>query len=319
MKILRINAILFLLLPCLWSGSFIGIKVVVATWPPIFGAAVRIAIALLSIAILVNVMRKKLHAPFSLVWKLWIIGLFAQGIPLAFLFWGERFVSPGLAGILNGTVPIWTYMFALIFMRELTSFSILKTLGLLIGMLGIVTIFWPLLTFNNSIMMVLGAVAILIMAMSYAICNLLNQYLFTGGIKVDFFTNIFHQFLGSVFFLVIVSLIIEKWPSIQYLKSTWQPWIACLYLGVCSSALAFIIYYHLIREWDAVRASTVLYVVPVLTLFWDYLFFNNQPGISEVIGVIAILLGVILIQLSSLSKEFFRSISTKYKLRNERI
>lgn len=294
----RFNIALFFLLACLWSGSFIGIKVVVTAWPPLFGAAVRVAIALISIAGLVIVLRKKVAVPFSLRWKLWLVGLAAQAIPFTFLFWGERFVSPGLAGILNATVPIWTFVFALLFMRDIVTFSVLKVVGLLIGMLGITSIFWPLITFDHSINMLLGAGAIVIMAMSYASGNILNQYLFKGKMKIDFFTNLYHQHCGSVMFLIAVSAIFESWPSLSVLSESPAPWMACLYLGVCATALAFVIYYHLIREWDAVRASSVLYIVPVLTLLWDYLFFGNQPGHYELIGVAAILFGVVLIQLS---------------------
>ena len=47
------------------------------------------------------------------------------------------------------------------------------------------------------------------------------------------------------------------------------------------------------------RASAVMYVVPALTLVWDYLIYADRPRITEIIGVIAILAGVILIQLSN--------------------
>jgi drug/metabolite transporter (DMT)-like permease len=302
----RINIALFFLLACLWSGSFIGIKIVVATWPPIFGAAVRVGIALISFMILLIVMHKKTYVPSSLRWKLWVIGMFAQAIPFIFLFWGERFVSPGLAGILNGTVPIWTFAFALLFMPKSADFSVIKTLGLLVGLLGITIVFWPLLTFEYSLNLILGAAAILVMAMSYAIGGLLNQLLFKRSAKLDFFTNIYHQHCGSLTFLILASLVFEKWPSIQYLGADYRPWLACLYLGVCATALAFAIFYYLIREWDAVRATSVLYVVPVLALLWDYIFFNDPPQSAEMLGVAAILVGVVLIQLSTLRRNLSR-------------
>lgn len=300
----KINIALFFLLACLWSGSFVGIKLVVATWPPIFGAAVRVGIALISIMMLLLIMQRKTSVPSSLRWKLWVIGMFAQAIPFTFLFWGERFVSPGLAGVLNGTTPIWTFAFALIFMPKFSDVSVLKTLGLLVGLLGITIVFWPLLTFEYSLNMILAAGAILVMAMSYATGGLLNQQFFKSGAKVDFFINIYHQHWGSLTFLILVSLLFEKWPSIQHLGTDYKPWLACLYLGVCATALAFVIFYHLIREWDAVRATSVLYVVPVLALVWDYVFFNNPPQSSEIIGAAVILLGVVLIQLSTFRRNY---------------
>ncbi len=138
------------------------------------------------------------------------------------------------------------------------------------------------------------------MALSYAIASLLNQYFLQGTVKIDFMANIYHQHWASVTFLIFFSLIFESWPSTNTLLTLFTPWLASLYLGILATAVAFLIYYHLIREWDGVRASSVTYIVPVLTLFWDYLIFNNEPGKYEIIGVIAILCGVVLIQVTSM-------------------
>ncbi len=298
----KLNLVLFLVLAGLWSGSFIGIKAVVNVWPPLFGAAIRVGIALICLTILVCSMRKNTYIPYSLRWKVWIIGLFSQAIPFSFLFWGEHLISPGLAGILNGTVSIWTFILSIIFFPRRNSFSIRNLFGLLAGIVGIVVIFWPLLSFDRNTATLLGAAAVLVMAISYAIGGLLNQYFLASKTRIDFFANIYHQHWGSLIFLLAMSALFEKWPTVHVLFAADTPWLASLYLGIFSTAIAWLIYYHLIREWDALRASTVLYVVPALTLIWDYLFYANHPHISEISGVVAILAGVILIQLSNFKK-----------------
>jgi drug/metabolite transporter (DMT)-like permease len=285
------------MLACLWSGSFIGIKEVVKVWPPLFGAAARVGIAVCSLTVLVYTLRKNRNIPYSIRCKLWVIGLFSQAIPFSFLFWGERLIAPGLAGILNGTTPIWTFIFALIFFPQATEFSILRTLGLLIGIMGIVIIFWPIMSFDKNIDSFLGAGAVLVMAMSYAVGGLLNQHFLKSTVRIDFLTNVYYQHWASVTYLIIASLIFEKWPGVHYLFAAYTPWVASIYLGVFSTAIAYAIFYHLIREWDALRASSVLYLVPVLALVWDYLFFGNEPGRYEIMGVIGVLLGMVLISM----------------------
>ena len=228
-------------------------------------------------------------------WRIWIMGLFAQGLPFFFLFYGEQYISSGLAGILNGTVPIWTLLFSLISTKT-RNFSFLKLIGLFTGLLGICIIFWPLLKFNSAHSALLGTVSLLLMAISYAIGNLLNQHMLSGQTKLDFYANIYHQHWSSLIFLTLVSLLFEHWPSSSLLLHTPIIWVASVYMGLFSTAIAWIIYYYLIREWDAVRASTVLYIVPILAIFWDFIFFHNRPQWTEGLGVIAILLGVVLIQ-----------------------
>jgi len=296
----KLNLILFILLACFWSGSFIGIKIVVAVWPPLLGAAIRVAIGLICLMLFIRATGKAIHLPYSLRWKVWMIGLFAQAIPFTFLFWGERLISPGLAGIINGSVPIWTYLFSLCFLPQLTPFSFIKASGLLIAIMGIFILFKPILVFNTHASSLMGAAAVLIMAFSYAIGNLLNQYFLAGKIKIEFFTNIYYQHWASVIFLFCLSLLLEHWPTtLHALSLSPTAWFASLYLGVFSTAIAYLIYYHLIRTWDAVRASSVLYIIPILTLGWDKLIYGTPPLGSEIKGVIAILIGVVLIQLSN--------------------
>lgn len=293
----NINYCWFFLLAALWSGSFVGIKAVVLYVPPFFGAMLRVALALIFLSLIFYFLKKSITVPFNLRWRIWIMGLFSQGLPFFFLFYGEQYISSGLAGILNGTVPIWTLIFSLISPKT-RNFSFLKFIGLLTGLLGICIIFWPLLNFNSAHSALLGTASLLLMAISYSVGNLLNQYMLSGQTKLDFYANIYHQHWASLIFLTLVSLLFEHWPSSSLLLHTPIIWIASVYMGLFSTAIAWIIYYYLIREWDAVRASAVMYVIPILAIFWDFIFFHNRPQWTEGLGVIAILLGVVLIQFS---------------------
>jgi len=263
--------------------------------PPFFGAMLRVGLALIFLSLIFYFLKKSVTVPFNLRWRIWIMGLFSQGLPFFFLFYGEQHISSGLAGILNGTVPIWTLLFSLISPKT-RNFSFLKFIGLSIGLLGICIIFWPLLNFNSAYSTLLGTASLLLMAISYSVGNLLNQRMLSGQTKLDFYANIYHQHWASLIFLMLVSLLFEHWPSNSLLLHTPIIWVASVYMGLFSTAIAWIIYYYLIREWDAVRASAVMYIVPILAIFWDFIFFHNRPQWTEGLGVIGILLGVMLIQ-----------------------
>lgn len=303
----KLNLAYFIILACLWSGSFIGIKAVVDVWPPLFGAMIRVGIALLCLIVIMLYSSKNTSVSFSLRWKLWVIGLFTQALPFALLFWGEQLISPGLAGILNGTTSIWTFILSLVFFPQFASFSLLRFLGLMIGIVGISIIFWPMLSFDHHFNTLMGSLAVVGMAVSYALGGLLNQYVLTGANRVDFYTNIYHQHWGSFVFLVLITLLFSGWPALNTLTTSFSPWLASAYLGVFSTAVAYLIFYHLIREWDALSASLVLYFLPPLTLLWDYLFFGNTPQKGEVIGVIVVIFGIVLMQLPSFKRVLMAS------------
>lgn len=290
------NYLIYFLLASFWGGSYTAIKFAVLQAPPFFSAMLRVGIAQICLVLFMLVGRTSIRLPKNMYWKIWLIGLFPLGIPFAFLFWGERYISPGLAGILCATMPIWALILSLIFTRSSTNFSINKLLGLLIGLLGVCIIFWPMLNFKGYEKEIIGSIATLFMALSYAIGALLNQRVL--GKQIPFFANIFHQNLSSFIFLLALSACFESWPSKELLFSSSQVWIASIYLGLFSTAIAWLIYFHLIREWGAIRAASVTYVAPILAILWDYVFFHNYPRTSEILGVMIILVGVILIQIS---------------------
>lgn len=296
MNIGKLNYLYFLLLGIFWSGSFIAIKVVVNNFPPFLGGALRVAIALLFLICTAYVLQKNIKIPLHLRWKIWLTGLLAQGFPFAFLFWGEQHISPGLAGILNGSVPIWTFILCLLFTRKAINLTLLRFVGLLVGMMGIAIVFWSQINFSTIDKTAIGAVAILLMAISYALGNISNQFLLRGETKIDFYANLIHQHCASLFFLIILAISFEKIPSDINYHDVIKIGSASIYLGVFSTGLAWMIYYHLIRSWDVISASGVLYIVPIMVLVWDWLIFGNVPKLTEILGVITILSGVVLIQ-----------------------
>ena len=284
---------LFALLAALWGGSFVAIKFVVRDFPPLFGALLRVAVALAALAALFFWQRRNLRVPAALRHRMWLAGVFAQGLPFLLLFWGERLIAPGLAGIINGTVPLWAFCIGLA--RGSEAFTRRKAAGLLLGFAGIAVICAPMLSFSGTRAELTGTAAVFLMAISYAVGSLMTRSLLSGGAKADFRANAFHQNCGSVVFLLVASGFTEAWPSPAAVVHAPAALGSVLYLGIFSTALAFLIYFHLIREWGAVRASAVTYVAPVFAVFWDFVFFRNVPPPSEVVGVAAILAGVVLL------------------------
>jgi drug/metabolite transporter (DMT)-like permease len=286
-----VEPLLFLLLAAFWGGSFVAIKFVVADFPPIFGAMLRVAIAAAALGGLFTAQRRPLAVPFDLRKKMWLAGLLSIGVPFSLLFYGERMISPGLAGIINGTVPIW----ALLLGREKLTRS--KSLGLALGLFGLGVIFAPILAFGGTRGEIIGTCSVVLMAVCYGAGSLLNKSLLSGA-KADFRANIIHQHSAAVVFLIAASLALETWPAAGKVFSSPAALGATAYMGICSTAIAFMIYFHLIREWGVVRASAVTYVAPVFALFWDYVFFGSVPPPSQLAGVAAILAGVVLLNKS---------------------
>ena len=130
------NIIRFILLVLFWGGSFFGIGIAVRHLPPFFAAFVRVFICFLIMLTYLLAKERKIERP-----KVWLqsmgTGFFSMGISWVFLFWGEQHVTPAMAAILNGTVPIFATIFMpLITPQERPGWN--KWAGVFVGFAG-----WP--------------------------------------------------------------------------------------------------------------------------------------------------------------------------------
>jgi drug/metabolite transporter (DMT)-like permease len=288
-----IDFFLYGLLALLWSGSFINIKITVDACPEFFSAMLRVFIAFVALSIIFLAKKQRVWVAPKIAWKLWVTGIFSQAIPFAFLFYGEQFIRPALASIINSTVSIWVLLLGVVFLRDYAQLKRYKVLGVFMGFVGILIVFGPLLDDGRNA--VIGIISVFGMVLSYAIGALMNQHIVFGKIKPATHTNLWQQHLASFVFLLVLTLATEKFPAMHALMNI-KVIGAFIYLGVFATAISWIIYYYLIREWDAVRASSVMYIVPMLAIFWDYLFLHMPSEWYEIFGAIIILAGVMLIQ-----------------------
>ncbi len=292
--------ILFLALALFWSFSFLAIRISIAFFSPVFGATLRVGVAFFALSVLFVFTKTSLTQPWRITLLLWLQGILGQAFPFLFLFWGEQYISPGLASILNATVPLWTLLISLLILRDKKSLTLKKILGLILGFTGIITIFAPMIltgTAKTSAMTLIGVLSLLAMAISYASAAILYQKLCQQK-ALEFKASVWHQHVGSFVFLLIFSFFTDSWP----VASIWSTFsfdalLATIYLGLFSTALAYLIYSYLISQWGAVRAVSVVYVVPVFSVLWDFLFLHIHLRFYALTGMLIILLGVIFVQL----------------------
>ncbi len=290
---------LFLLLALFWSASFIAIKISIVFFSPIFAAMLRVAVAFLALTILFYFLKTPLTLPLKTAALLWLQGVIAQGLAFVFLFWGEQYIAPALASIINSTVPLWVLVINGLILQKKGTFTLKKTIGLTLGFTGVIFIFGPMLCLvehKNMFMTLMGALSVFGMAISYAVGAILYQKLL-GKSEVNFQSSVWHQHVGSFVFLFIFSLCANTWPESNALSQvSYDAILAIIYLGVFSTALAWMIYSHLIVQWGAIRAVSVLYVVPIFAIIWDMLFLQLSMHFHEFLGMGIILLGVLFVQ-----------------------
>lgn len=282
----------FLLLALFWGGSFVAIKAVTTELNAWFGAGLRMLIASFVLAAILKVKRQKLLvSDWQTRLGLWITGVFGMAMPFCLLFWAEKSISAGLAGLLNASVPIWLALLILLLRptHESKEMSVKSMLAVLMGFFGVFVIFQPTLGMGDSSYL-WGAIAAAGAAFCYAIANLLTKK-FLRRSDVSLGQNLFEQHLAAVGFLFVGAFFTNgiDWGSFFGLPVVW---LSLLYLGACSTALALLMYFFLLREVGAVKASIVTYLMPVTALILDYLIYESVPHFQEIAGATIVLLSV---------------------------
>jgi len=295
-------AVSFVILAIIWGGAFVAIKISVHSFPPVSAAAIRLIIATAFVYLLYRGMGHSLRLPPGAIWRVWLAGLFTIGFPFALVFWGEQSIAAGLAGVINGTVPIWTTctLFVLhAFEGRAKQYRKQVWAGVALGFVGMMVIFYPELQDSEHRSEFWGTVAVVGMALCYAISNVMNGFILKSDRKkgaISISANIVQQHFISMLFLVGLAIALEPSPQEWISETQWQGWVAIFFLAIISGAVALMIYYWLIRELGSIRTAAVTYLIPVASLLLDYLMIGTIPGLFEIIGTCVILLGVFFIQ-----------------------
>ena len=72
--------------------------------------------------------------------------------------------------------------------------------------------------------------------------------------------------------------------------------VSMLYVGICSSALALLLLFKLLKEWGALKASAATYFVPVVAVTLDYVLNGVVPGGHTITGMVMIIVSLLLIK-----------------------
>src|SRR3989338_8453964 len=283
------NILIFILLTLIWGGSFITIKFSVMEIPPYLAASLRIMTALTFLVALRFILYTKYSfrgirktIPFSI-----LVGIFNLGIPWCCLFWGERYTSPALASIINGSYPIWVLLLCLVFKIEEVTQK--KIFAVILGFIGITTIFLPKIQsgLTNNLH---GALAILGMAISYGIAAAILKK-FSANILT--LPNLIIQCISGLFVTVPASYYFEFERWHELLGASTKAIGSVLYLGIFSTAIAILLYFRLFKEIGAIRASYITFCIPFVSILLDIFVLRIPTTMYEVTGLIIILSGII--------------------------
>lgn len=282
----------FCLILC-WGVPFLASKNIVAVLPPYWGTFLIVLTGLLFFIILFTLQRAKLSCPLKELWRPWVIGFLLILLPFTARSWGLQYTDPTIGGIVNGSVPIWSFLAGAVLLKGQDRFTWRRALGVTIGLLGLL-VSKDIGSLSVTTLSLLGYAALLLMALSYGVGNVITKKIMVDSTAVSWQANTLHQYLFSAAVLGIIALSVEPTPHLQVFDTKLV--LSILIAGVFSSAVAFLLMLALLKRWGATRMASLTYFTPVIAMLTDIIFRARTPLMRELAGLFFIFISLWLIQ-----------------------
>ncbi|MHB8613681.1 MAG: DMT family transporter [Candidatus Dormibacteraceae bacterium] len=277
-------------LALIWGASFLLIKVAVHDMSPTVLLLLRSLSGLIALTVIVKVMGRPL---FGEGWRT-RLGSFAimaitnAIVPWVAIAWGEERISSGLASILNSTTTLWTAVL-IFWAMPAERPSRVGYLGVVLGFAGVVILVLPDILAHGVSGNFLGAVAVLVAALSYA-GNAIYQRRKMRNVSV------FDVSIGQLAATVIFAIPLAA-PSLPQVHVAITSLAAVIALGAGATGVAYLLYYYVMNTLGAVRAAGVTLLVPITAVLWGVLLLHESLSLPIVIGMAVILAGTVLTNL----------------------
>jgi drug/metabolite transporter (DMT)-like permease len=280
--------LVWLILCGIWGSTWLFIKLGLADLPPITFAGIRFVIACTILFSLIRIRR----IPLPRARADWILlatsGILSFGFNYGLVFWGEQYITSGLAALLQATLPAFGLVFAH-FHLPAERLTWTKIGGVVLGVFGVGVVFSNQLAVSGR-QALAGCVALILSAMFAAYSNVLvkrfgrhlNPAVLSAG-----------QMLFGLLLLLSVGIPLEGNP----LKFHWTGMavIAMFYLAIVGSVIAFLLYYWLVLNMDVTKSMLIALVTPVVAVILGMIVLDEEFGWRTLAGGAMIILGIGLI------------------------
>jgi O-acetylserine/cysteine efflux transporter len=280
------NRLIFLL--CLiWGFNFVVMKEANTAFPPVLFAAYRFALG--SVVLFIIIYFKKIPFPNKRDMKWYIVcGLLQTTFFNIAIQISLNNISAGLTSVLTYSMPFWLTLMAH-FLIPHEKLTVKKTIGLISGILGL--FFAMDVKLGGSLWALLLALS---SGLAWAISNIIIKQKLKHCNNIQFTT--WQMAVGAIG-LALYSILFE------HRTSHWgvMPVIFILFAGIIASAFAFVMWFYILSNTEASKASISLLLVPMVGIISGCLVLHETLKISTTIGIVFVLIGIWLVNSKSKS------------------
>ncbi len=279
------------LLSLIWGSQFVFNDLALKDFTFLWIATLRAGIGALTLIVILFLFplqkNTEKRPPSYYLPLIILIGALDATIPFSLLTWGQQQVNSSIAAILIGTVPIFTAVFASIFLKK-ENLHIGTVLAIIFGFCGIITLVAPelhgaLATIYRDM---LGELAILGGAISFAASLTLMRLLPVHPLRAA--RDIL---IAGTLELTIITLIFEK--SLPHFLHT-SSIFALLSIGILGTGVVYVFFVVLVQKAGSTFASFGNYLVPLVGVLFGTVFLHIPVTKNQIIALSLIIIGLLL-------------------------
>ena len=289
---------LLVLLSAVWGGSFFFNGIALREFPTLSIVTARVGLAALALLFLVKMLGQGIQLNRQILKAFFGMSFLNNVVPFSLIVWGQQHIASGVASILNATTPLITMLVAHWFTTD-EKINPRRLLGVLTGMGG-VGLMMGLDSMETSGFHLLGQTAILLAAFSYGLAGVYGKRF--AQLEIPPLATATGQLCASSMILIPLTFWIDQpWtmamPSIEGMGSL-------LGIALLSTALAYVIYFRLLKTAGATNLLLVTLLIPVSAIILGVFLLDESLEPQHLSGMAVISLGLLIMDGRLL--QFFR-------------
>ena len=270
------NYLQILLTSSLWGSSFLMMKYALEELDAYNISFYRILIGM----IFINILNfKKTNFPIRKHFQLSLVGILWMSFPFYLFAKAEETITSSLAGLINGSTPIFISLIAVLIFKD----TILKK-QIIFLFTGFIGIYFVSFGFSNAFEdFNLGAMLALLASVSYGFAanivqSLIKEYGSLQTLKI------------ALRYATVISFILLNINSSLSVPTYEISLFPMLMLGIGSSGIAFLSFYNLIDDVGAIAGSITVYIIPIFSMIFGYIFLNETTQLIQLVGIATVIM-----------------------------
>ncbi len=273
---------LLVFLGAVWGAVFLFMRIAAPEVGAVWAAEIRVTLAALLLVVIAG--RRTWRTARGRVLDFLVTGATFSAIPFTLIAFATLTLPVGVGALLNAATPLFTAMIGVAVLGQRLTGRVVAGIAIGMGAVALV-VGWSPLDLGPGTLLAVGAA--LGAAFSYGVAGTFVRRRLGGIPGIEIATG---QLVSASIVLLPFALL-SGTPGVPSPAGA----ASLLAVAVVSTALAWPLYFRVLKRTSATAASTVTFIVPAFAILWGALALGEPIGPELVVGFALIMVSLALV------------------------